>query len=58
METRPEYVTDDHIEYLDTLSICELGGTNLFRARPYVQEEFCLDRHMAEKIVSYWLTTF
>lgn len=53
---RPDYVTDEHLEYLDDLR--ESGQTNMFGARPYLIREFPLDRKFAAMILIYWIKTF
>ena len=53
---RPEVVTDDMLEYLDSLR--ESGAINMFGAGSYVQEEFCLSRRDAKTVVLYWMQTF
>ena len=46
----------EYFEYLDELR--ESGETNMFGARPYLMEEFNLDREEARKILSEWMRTF
>jgi hypothetical protein len=53
---RPEFVTDEHLEYLDHLR--ESGVTNMFGACPYVQRRFGMPDKEARKILSYWMDTF
>ncbi len=53
---RPEFVTDEHLEYLDELR--ESGGTNMWGAGRYVEKEFELNQDTAGKILSYWMKTF
>lgn len=54
---RPNYVTDEHLEYLDELR--ESGITNMFGARPYLQRAFdMLDKKLAGKILTYWMESF
>lgn len=53
---RPDYVTDEHLEFLDELR--ESGETNMFGAGPYVSDEFGEDKHQAREIVSYWMQSF
>lgn len=52
----PEGITDDHLDYLDNLR--DSGVTNMFGARPYVADEFGVDKNEAGKILSYWMKTF
>ena len=53
---RPDFVTDEHLEYLDDLR--ESGVTNMFGATPYVEGEFDLNREDARAILNYWMATF
>jgi len=56
-ETKPEYLTDEMLVYLDELR--ESGETNMFGARPYVMDEFPeLTKEQAGKVLSYWMATF
>jgi hypothetical protein len=54
--SRPDYVNDEHLKYLDDLR--ESGLTNMFGAVPYIKEEFGLDRKTSRQILSYWMETF
>lgn len=42
--------------YLDELR--ESGVTNMYGARPYLQQEFDLDKKVAGEILSEWMRTF
>ena len=53
---RPEFVTDEHLQYLDDLR--ESGETNMFGAPQYVQDEFGVDSNTSVQITSYWMKTF
>lgn len=62
---RPDFVTDEHLEYLDNLR--ESGETNIFGAGPYLDNAFPelsdgrSSRHSSPKaraILSYWMETF
>ena len=53
---KPEYVTDEHLEYLDDLR--ESGITNMFGAGSYLEDEFGMDSETAGKALSYWMNTF
>jgi hypothetical protein len=54
---RPEFVKDEHLEYLDELR--ESGVTNMFGARPYLIQAFPeLTQQEASKILSYWMESF
>lgn len=56
-ESRPEFITDEHLEYLDELR--ESGATNMFGARPYIEREFPeLTSGQSSTILSYWMKTF
>ena len=54
--SRPENVTDDHLDYLDNLR--ESGVTNMFGAGEYLEEEFSLDKKEAKEILLYWMASF
>lgn len=55
--TRQEFITDEHLEYLDGLR--ESGDTNMFGAIPYLIAEFSeLSRAEARQILAYWMETF
>jgi uncharacterized protein YciI len=53
---RPPAVTTEHLEYLDALR--ESGVTNMFGARPYVENEFGVTKKEASEILSYWMKSF
>lgn len=54
---RLEFVTDEHLEYLDDLR--DSGVTNMFGARPYVEDAFPeLTSEQAGKVLVYWMQTF
>jgi hypothetical protein len=53
---RPENVTDEHLAYLDDLR--DSGITNMFGARPYVENEFGCSKREATEILSYWMKSF
>ena len=53
---RPPIVTDEHLQYLDDLR--ESGVTNMFGARPYVEQEFYVSKSDASTILSYWMESF
>jgi hypothetical protein len=49
---RPEFVSDEHLEFLDDLR--ESGVTNMWGAQAYLEEAFeDLDRTIAGKILFY-----
>ena len=54
--SRPENITDEHLEYLDDLR--ESGETNMFGAAPYVETEFSVPIQEARTITRYWMDTF
>lgn len=49
-------MNEEHKEYLDQLR--ESGATNMFGARPYLMEEFDLDKKEASKILVEWMKSF
>jgi hypothetical protein len=53
---RPDFVTDEHLEYLDALR--ESGVTNMWGASPYVEYAFKVHIDIARKILGYWMDTF
>ena len=53
---RPESVTEDHLDYLDSLRA--LGVTNMFGAGEFLQDEFGLNRVRATEILTCWMKTF
>lgn len=56
-KVRPEFVKDEHLEYLDELR--ESGDTNMFGARPYLMAEYLeLTPKEASDILAYWMKTF
>lgn len=55
--SRPEFVTDEHLNYLDALR--ESGVTNMFGAVPYIENNFPdLDKKTAKEILKYWMQSF
>lgn len=55
--TRPDFILDEHLEYLDALR--ESGQTNMFGARPYLASEYPdLTRAQASEVLTYWMRTF
>ena len=55
-EERPEFVTDEHLEYLDELR--ESGVTNMYGAGAYIERDFELSQDESRKVVTYWMHTF
>ena len=55
---RPDYCTDEHLEYLDALR--SSGVTNMYGAAPYVRKAFKkqLDDEKAGKVLLYWMSSF
>jgi len=56
MKDKPNYVTEDHLIYLDELR--ESGDTNMFGAAPFVVAKFGIDKTVARNIVKYWMEIF
>lgn len=56
MKEKPDFVTDEHLEFLDELR--ESGVTNMFGAAPYVEREFSVPIKEARQILQYWMDTF
>ena len=56
MIERPDFVTDEHLYFLDDLR--ESGITNMFGAAPYIEQQFEVDYDQAKTILAYWMTTF
>jgi len=56
-EQRPEYVTEEHLAYLDELRLS--GVTNMYGARPYLMADFPeLTKQKAKEVLNYWIDTF
>ncbi len=53
---RPEFVTDEHLAYLDALRAS--NAINMFGAAPYVANEFKLEKATSRKILTYWMDSF
>ena len=53
---RPEFATDEVLEYLDELR--ESGVTNMYGAAPYVEAEFDMTIKDARAVLTYWRHTF
>ena len=53
---RPDYCTDEHLEYLDDLR--EAGIVNMFGARPYLMDAFGLSGDEAAAVLGYWMVSF
>jgi hypothetical protein len=56
MKEKPDYITDEHLEYLDELR--ESGDCNMFSATPYLIEEFGVSKNEGRDILSYWMKTY
>jgi hypothetical protein len=56
MKTRSDFITDEHLIYLDELR--DSGITNMFAAPNYIQEFFQESRKDALAIVGYWMSSF
>jgi hypothetical protein len=56
-EEKPEYLTEEHLLYLDQLR--ESGVTNMFGAVPFIMLQFPdLSEQQAKKVLIYWMKTF
>lgn len=53
---RPLGIEEEHLVFLDDLR--ESGITNMFGARPFLEERFDLSKKAAENILIYWMKTF
>ena len=53
---KPDFLTDEHLEFLDDLR--ESGVTNMRGARPYIVDEFDIEKNEASEILSYWMASF
>lgn len=56
---RPDFVTEEHLEYLDELR--ESGDTNVFGAASYLYAQGFPDIYtlkQARSVVTYWMATF
>lgn len=47
---------EEYFEFLDELR--ESGKTNMFGARPYLMDEFDLNKGEASTVLSEWMRTF
>ena len=56
MTERPDFVTDEHLKFLDDLKMS--GVINMFEAWGYVEDQFDLDHEQAKQTVIYWVETF
>jgi len=57
MKKRPDFITDEHLKYLDDLR--ESGDTNMWGARPYLRQAFPeLSKQEQGQLLSYWIDTF
>lgn len=53
---RPEFLTDKHIEFLDSLR--ESGVTNMFFAGSWLRKSFDLSKEQAGEVLAYWMENF
>ena len=53
---RPEFVTDEHLEYLDVLR--ESGETNMYGAESWLIMSFPLEKDEARDVLQYWMKSF
>lgn len=51
-----EYTQEEMFEYLDELM--ESGGTNMYGATPYLQNEFGLEEDKANEVLLEWMRAF
>ena len=57
MSKRPDYVRDEHLEYLNGLR--KSGVTNMLDAVPYLRTVFpTLSKFKATRVLTYWMKTF
>ena len=57
MSKRPDYVRDEHLEYLDGLR--KSGATNMLGAVPYLRAVFpTLSKFKAGRVLAHWMNTF
>ncbi len=54
--TRPAFVSDEHLDYLDELF--ESYAVEVYRAPPMLCSAFQLGEREAEVIVEFWKSTF
>jgi len=54
--SRPDYVTQEHLEYLDNLRKSAI--TNMYGASPYIEKRFKVSQKEAIQILTYWMETF
>ena len=53
---RPEYATDELLEYSDELRLS--GVVNMNHAGTYLRKEFALSRNESSIALGYWMKTF
>ena len=53
---RPQFVTDEHLVYLDDLR--SSGAINTYDMPSWLKDAFGLDRESAKEIHLYWMKTF
>lgn len=56
MKQKPEFLTDEHLEFLDHLR--ETGATNMWGASPWLERRFKMKRNEASEVLGYWMDTF
>jgi hypothetical protein len=55
--SRPKFVTEEHLVYLDELR--ESGDTNMYAARPFIEDKFPEMSHdEAGVLLTYWMRSF
>jgi hypothetical protein len=57
---KPKLVTEETLQeclvYLDELRVS--GRTNMYGARPFLEEEIGITKQQATEVLSYWMGTF
>ena len=54
---RPDFVTDEHLDFLDDLR--ESGVTNMYGAASYVYQAYPgLTERESQQVLAYWMDTF
>ena len=56
MKDKPDFIEDEHLEYLDDLR--ESGATNMFGAGSYLEDEFDMGANNARSVLKYWMESF
>jgi len=53
---RPDFVEEEHLIFLDELR--GSGEVNMYGAKPYLVDEFCLENREAGNLLTYWMGSF